>query len=200
MTFNALSPAVFLDRDGTINQDREDYVKSLEEFELLPEALRGIAALSKSDAKIVVVSNQSGIARGYFTLQTLDAMTERMVEAVTDMGGRIDGTYYCTHGPEDRCECRKPLTGLLSRAAKELHLDLSRSIMVGDSFRDMIAGHAAGCEATVLVLTGKTSSDRARHGLDWKTPPDLIAEDLGVAAPWIFRRLMSSGSPTAVIV
>jgi D-glycero-D-manno-heptose 1,7-bisphosphate phosphatase len=190
-------PAVLLDRDGALNRDRDDFVRTLDDFEVFPQAMRAIAAFARSGLKVAVVSNQSGIARGYLTAETLDAMTEKLRTAAAAAGGRIDGAYHCPHGPDDGCECRKPLAGLLHRAAADLRLDLSRSVMVGDSERDLAAGAAAGCRAAVLVLTGKTPPEKASSALSWMTPPDFIAPTLEEAVPWIVRKIeerVESGS------
>ena len=170
-----------------LNRDRDDFVRTLEEFELYPQAVRAAARLSQAGWAVVVASNQSGIARGYVTAEALSAMMDRLRGAVEAEGGRIDGIYHCPHGPSDSCECRKPLPGLLRHAARELGLDLSRSVMVGDSERDLAAGKAAGCRAVLLVLTGKVKPEDGPVWESWAVPPDHVAPTLDEAAEWIIR-------------
>ena len=170
-----------------LNRDRDDFVRTPEEFELYPEAVRAAARLSRAGWAVVVASNQSGIARGYIREDALAAMMDRLRSAVEDEGGKIDGIYHCPHGPKDSCPCRKPLPGLLRTAARELGIDLSRSVMVGDSERDLAAGVAAGCRAAVLVLTGKVKPDDGPVWEAWATSPDHVALTLHEAADWILR-------------
>ncbi|MBW3624100.1 MAG: D-glycero-beta-D-manno-heptose 1,7-bisphosphate 7-phosphatase [Armatimonadetes bacterium] len=188
-----LRPAVFLDRDGVLNRDREEFVRTLEEFELYPQAVRAAARLSRAGLPVVIASNQSGIARGYLPEATADAMMHRLKEAVEAEGGRIAGIYHCPHSPEDGCDCRKPLPGLLLQAARDLHLDLSRSVMVGDSKRDLEAAAAAGCAATVLTLTGKVKPDDGPVWESWQVKPDHVSPTLEAAVPWILARMGRSG-------
>ncbi len=125
--------AVFLDRDGVINRDRPDFVKSWEEFEFLP-----------------VITNQSGIGRGLLTEETLEQMHAQMIDQVRASGGRIDAIYYCPHVPNVGCECRKPATGLFFEAARDLNIDLATSWAIGDSHRDAQAANRAGVQAILL--------------------------------------------------
>lgn len=145
--------AVFLDRDGVINRDRGDYVRSWEEFEFLPGALNALRLLATGPHRIIVVSNQSAIGRGLVSREAVDAIHDRMVEAVRAGGGRIDAIYYCPHSPEADCPCRKPRPGLLLRAARELDIDLRGSWLIGDDLRDLESAVAAGVRP-VLVQTG----------------------------------------------
>lgn len=187
----SLRRAVFLDRDGVLNNDFPEsvrgpagHVKSLEEFRLIRSSVGAIAALSRAGLFVCVVSNQSGIARGYFTEADFESMSRALREAVATEGGRIDAIYHCPHMPDAGCSCRKPLPGMLLSAAEEHGLDLSRSVMVGDSRTDILAGEAAGC-ATVLVLSGKVTGDRWRR---WETQPDHVADNLCAAVPWVLAR------------
>ncbi|MGM0821991.1 MAG: D-glycero-beta-D-manno-heptose 1,7-bisphosphate 7-phosphatase [Pseudomonadota bacterium] len=146
---------VILDRDGVINQDSDDYVKSLDEWIPYPGAIEAIARLSRSGWTVAVATNQSGIARGYYGEKELDAMHQRLRELVGELGGDIAHIAYCPHGPDDGCECRKPSHGLLEEIRSTLALEsLEGSWMVGDSLRDLQAGEAMGCRS-VLVRTGK---------------------------------------------
>lgn len=187
--------AVFLDRDGVMNRERDDFVKSMEEFELFPQAVRAAAKLSRHRMAVVVISNQSGIARGLVSAEVVSAMMSRLKEAVLAEGGRIDAIYHCPHGPGDSCECRKPLPGMFLQAAQELNLDLLHSIVVGDSERDLAAGKAAGCGACVLVLTGKVPPESGPVWTSWKTPPNHVAPTLEAAVPWILERISLAPSP-----
>ncbi|MFD1382952.1 D-glycero-beta-D-manno-heptose 1,7-bisphosphate 7-phosphatase [Rhodanobacter aciditrophus] len=148
-------PVILLDRDGVINQDSKEYVKSVDEWIPLPGSIKSIAALSKAGFKIFVVTNQSGIARGYYDEVTLGHMHKKMTDLVEAEGGVIDGIEYCPHGPDDACDCRKPKSGMIERIEAKLGVDFTQSpaIMVGDSLRDLQAGINRGC-APVLVLTG----------------------------------------------
>lgn len=157
-----MSRTFFLDRDGVINRKMPEprYVTSWEEFEFLPGALEGLAALANMDARIVVVSNQRGIARGVYTEQTLEDIHQRMKAAVEAAGGRIDAIYYCPH--EGGCKCRKPEIGMFERAAREVPgVDLADAIVIGDNVCDIEAAARLGRPA-VLVASG----ERRREILD----------------------------------
>ena len=142
--------AVFLDRDGVINRDRADYVKSWEEFVFLPRSLEALALLAKTPNKIIIATNQSAVARGLVTEIGLREMHERMLEQICGHGGRIDAIYYCPHLPDTGCGCRKPAPGLFLKAAMETGVDLSSSWAIGDSHRDVEAAHRAGVKAFLL--------------------------------------------------
>ena len=146
--------AVFLDRDGVINQNRSDYVKTWEEVSFLPDVFPALARLSSTPFCIVLVSNQSPIGRGILSCAEVEAINRRMVAEIERQGGRIDAVYYCPHRPDEGCDCRKPRPGMLLRAACELDLDLSGSYLVGDAVSDVEAALAAGC-SPILVLTGR---------------------------------------------
>jgi histidinol-phosphate phosphatase family protein len=143
-------PAVFLDRDGVINADRLDYVKSWEEFQFLPCSLEALAALSKARYRIVVITNQSAVGRGLLTEAALQQIHTRMIERVRATGGRIDAVYYCPHTPNARCYCRKPAPGLFLEAARNSGIDLTSSWAIGDSHRDVEAANRAGVQAILL--------------------------------------------------
>ena len=186
-------PAVFLDRDGTINEQM-GYVNHLSRFQLLPGVARAIRSLNEAGLPVVVVTNQSGLARGYFPESLLEAVHAEMYRLLAQEGARLDGLYVCPHHPEAKeerfrldCDCRKPRTGLLERAAAELGLDLGRSYMVGDRWSDLRCGAAVGA-TTVLVLTGYGRGDAAYVGPGQTVPPDHVAEDLEAAARWILDR------------
>ena len=146
--------AVFLDRDGVINENRQDYVKTWDEFIFMPRALESLGLLAYSEFFVVVVSNQSAIHRGLVSSAMVEEINCRMVNQVKKTGARIDGVYYCPHIPSEACHCRKPLPGLFLRAAEDMQIDLERSYCVGDKLTDVAAGKAAGCR-NILVLTGE---------------------------------------------
>jgi D-glycero-D-manno-heptose 1,7-bisphosphate phosphatase len=148
-----LVSTIFLDRDGVINENRADYVKSWDEFRFLPGARESIARLTRAGHRIVVCSNQAGIARGTIALEVLEEIHNRMIVGVAEMGGVIEKIYYCPHAKDANCLCRKPRPGLLLRARDELGIDLNDAIFIGDSMTDVCAGLAAGVH-TILVLTG----------------------------------------------
>ena len=186
-------PAVFLDRDGTINEQM-GYINHLSRFRLLPGVAEAIRTLNEHGLPVVVVTNQSGLARGYFPESLLDEVHQEMRRLLALEGARIDGLYVCPHHPEAKearfrvnCNCRKPKTGLLEQAAAELRLDLLRSYMVGDRWSDLRCGAAVGA-STILVLTGYGRGDVAYIGPGQAVQPDHVAEDLLAAAEWIIAR------------
>jgi D-glycero-D-manno-heptose 1,7-bisphosphate phosphatase len=153
--------AVFLDRDGVINENRSEYVKSWDEFHFLPGALASLARLAQSPFSIVVVSNQSAINKGLVSWAEVNQVNAQMVRQVKANGGRIDGIYVCPHRPDEGCRCRKPEPGLLLQAAAELSIDLRSSFLVGDALADMQAGLNGRC-LPLLVLTGRGQEELAR--------------------------------------
>ena len=153
---------VILDRDGTINVDSDDFIKSPEEWLPLPGSLEAIALLNSHGFKVVVISNQSGVARGLFDFATLEAIHAKMKQMVKDAGGEIETIYFCPHGPDDACDCRKPKDGLFRRFAADYSDDLSQIYAVGDSFRDLQAAKSAGAKP-ILVKTGKGRNTLLKH-------------------------------------
>ncbi len=175
-------PAVFLDRDGVLNVVlRGDYVRSMAQFEWLPGALEAIARLTAAGWPVVVVTNQSGIAKGLYTRADLEGIHEAMRRELEEHGGRVAAFYHCPHRDEDACDCRKPLPGMLLRAARDLDLDLSRSFFVGDSEIDMQAGRAAGCRV-LAVTTGLFSADEVAR---WTPAPERVFRGVLEAAEWL---------------
>ena len=148
---------VFLDRDGVINRNRKnDYVKSWDEFEFIPNSLRAIQHLTDAGHRLIVVTNQSCINKGIVAPRTLDGIHQRMMSEIERSGGRIHAIYHCPHREDEGCSCRKPKPGLLIQAAHEHGIDLPRSYLVGDSIRDIAAGQELGCQS-FFVLTGNYS-------------------------------------------
>lgn len=168
---------VVLDRDGVINADSAAFIKSPAEWRPLPGSLAAIAALHRAGLRVVVASNQSGLARGLFDQAVLEAIHGKMLRAVEAAGGRLHGVYYCPHGPDQGCDCRKPAPGLLRRIATDFQVAPDSLIMVGDAERDLQAAWALGARA-VLVLTGK-----GRQTLETMArPPAEVYPDLAAAA------------------
>jgi D-glycero-D-manno-heptose 1,7-bisphosphate phosphatase len=182
--------AVFLDRDGTIIVLVE-YLSDPEKTELLPEAAEAVRMFNEAGLKVIVVTNQSALARGYFTEDVLDAIHERMERLLEEQGARIDALYYCPHHPDEDCDCRKPRPGLLQMAAREKGIDLARSFMVGDRMIDVECGKAAGCKG-IMVLTGYGAGELALRE-SWETMPDHITNDLLGAAEWIIKEMEEEG-------
>lgn len=145
---------VILDRDGVINQDSDSYIKSVDEWHAIPGSLEAIARLVRAEYQVVVVSNQSGIARGLFNFDTLNKIHNHMLEQIHHKGGEIDAIFFCPHGPDDGCHCRKPLPGLFIELAERLNAELGGVVTVGDSMRDLVAAAAVGARP-FLVGTGK---------------------------------------------
>ena len=147
--------AVFLDRDGVIIQNRKNYVRTWKDVEFIPSSLHALTLLSQTPYKIIIVTNQSAIGRGVITLKQAEAINQRIIEEITDAGGRVDGLFLCPHSPYDHCSCRKPLPGLILKAADDLSINLPSSAMIGDALTDIQAGSAAGIKALFLVKTGR---------------------------------------------
>lgn len=145
---------IILDRDGVINHDSPDYIKNPSEWIPIPGSLEAIARLSQTGWKVIIATNQSGIAKGLFDTQTLNDIHRRMHRSLADMGGRIEAVFFCPHGPDDGCLCRKPAPGMFYDIKARFELNLDGVPIVGDSLRDLQAGVAAGCDPW-LVLTGK---------------------------------------------
>lgn len=152
---------VILDRDGTINHDRDDYIKSAAEWLPLPGALEAIARLTHAGWHVVVASNQSGLGRGLFDVATLNAMHAKMHKLLAAVGGRVEAIFYCPHAPDQACECRKPRPGLFRQIGERYGVQLKGVPVVGDSARDLMAGSELGCEPH-LVLTGKAEMLRGQ--------------------------------------
>ncbi|MGD0114455.1 MAG: D-glycero-beta-D-manno-heptose 1,7-bisphosphate 7-phosphatase [Dehalococcoidia bacterium] len=178
-------PTIFLDRDGVVNRNRDDYVKCWQEFEFLPGSLDALRLLAKRDVRVVIVTNQSPVGRGIISSQTLDAIHRRMTAEVEAHGGRIDAILCCPHTPTAGCGCRKPRPGLIVEAMRRFRIDPESTCFVGDSPSDMKAAQAAGIPF-VMVLTGKRTRPSLRraggsHPLRW------VAPDLEAAARWFLR-------------
>lgn len=174
---------VILDRDGVINEDSDDYIKSLDEWRPIAGSIDAIARLSKHGFTVAVATNQSGLGRGLFTLDDLEAMHDRLREMVESAGGHVAGIFYCPHTPEDHCACRKPRSGLIDAIEREFDTSARGAWFIGDSQRDLEAAAAKGC-VPVLVRTGKGKIAEqqlaADTGLQWRDVQ--IFDDLAAAA------------------
>ncbi|MDE3225058.1 MAG: lipopolysaccharide heptosyltransferase II [Nitrospirota bacterium] len=180
---------VFLDRDGTVNRDTS-YIKRPEELEVLPGVVDAVARLKRAGARIVLVTNQSGVARGFFSVETLKSIHAKLLALLEAGGGTLDAMYFCPHHPDDGCSCRKPGTAMVERAAADLGLDLSASYVVGDQTRDIELGRRIGAR-TVLVTTGPTSQEALAALEAEGRGPDHVAPDLAEAAAWILDDVSS---------
>lgn len=183
--------AVFLDRDGTICEE-VGYLESIWQMRLIPRAGEAVRLLNEQGFKVVVVTNQSGVARGFFPESILEKIHAEMSLQLRKEGAYLDGIYYCPHHPTEgtapylqECDCRKPATGLLLRAAESLNLDLPSSYMIGDHISDIECGQRVGAE-TVLLLTGHGQEALAKRET-WTKLPSYIAADLYEAAHWVIR-------------
>jgi len=172
--------AVFLDRDGVIIQEPPHYAHKLSQIRLLPRAADAIRLLNKDKFTVIVVSNQAGIARGYYPEEDTILFNRGVKEVLAQEGAHIDAMYYCPHHPDAKiekyrldCDCRKPKPGMLKRAEKELNIDLKRSFMIGDKLSDIETGKRAGCK-TIMVKTGLGAEELESKEIDC----DYIADDL----------------------
>jgi D-glycero-D-manno-heptose 1,7-bisphosphate phosphatase len=177
---------VILDRDGVINEDSDDYIKSVDEWIPLPGAIDAIAKLSNAGFDVVVATNQSGLGRGLFTLDDLEAMHQKLVGLVEERGGRIAGIFYCPHRPEDECDCRKPKPGMIDAIRDVMGEDVSGCPIVGDSLRDLQAGVARGCKP-ILVQTGKGAQTLTKLSGDPISSLTVVVADLAAAADHIIN-------------
>ena len=192
---------VILDRDGTINHERDDYIKSAEEWVPLPGAMEAIARLNHAGWHVVVATNQSGIGRGLFDMAALNAMHTKMHQLLAKQGGRVDAVFFCPHTPEDQCACRKPQPGLFNMIGERFGVALDGVPMVGDLPRDVLAAQSVGCEPH-LVRTGQAASMTEAELIELRRKvPDLtIHPDLSSFADFVIlrdRRSHGEDSPVA---
>lgn len=167
---------IILDRDGVINQDSAQFIKSPDEWKPIPGSLEAIAKLEEAGYRVVIATNQSGVGRGLFDMDTLNAINDKMIRLVGQAGGRIDAIFFCPHPADSTCDCRKPKAGLFMQIAERFNVDLKGVPTVGDSLRDLEAGLAVGC-TPYLVLTGKGTKTALDPALPIGTKifPDLAA-------------------------
>ncbi|MEI7645204.1 MAG: HAD-IIIA family hydrolase [Chloroflexales bacterium] len=175
--------AIFLDRDGVINENRADHVAVWGQFRILPGALEALALLSQRGFRIFIVTNQACINRGLVERTTVDAIHLRLAQMAQDHGARIDDIRLCPHRPDEGCSCRKPQPGMLLDLAREHKINFGRTTMIGDALSDIAAGRAVGCQ-TVLVRSGR-GADQCRMLTGGAPQPDYIAADLLAASRWL---------------
>ena len=191
-----VNKAVFLDRDGVITQEPPNYAHRIDQLKLIPKSAEAIRILNKNGFKVVVVSNQSGLARGYYQEKDVEIYNGAMKKELKKRGAYVDAIYYCPHHSEAKieayridCDCRKPKPGMLKRAEKDLNLDLKQSFLVGDKTSDIEAGYRADCK-TILVLTGH-GSDELKKNTNMNIKADYILKDLYTASQMINKMLKS---------
>jgi D-glycero-D-manno-heptose 1,7-bisphosphate phosphatase len=180
-----MEAALFLDRDGVIIENRENYVRSCGDVAFLPAALAALRKAAASPYKIILVTNQSAIGRGIITMAQADTINHHIVGEIENAGGRVDAVFMCPHTPQDQCDCRKPRPGMLLQATEQFNLDLSHSFMIGDSLTDLLAGRAAGVRESIIVRTGRGAVQAAlpeAHVLQ----PFLSFDSLYEALEYIF--------------
>jgi D-glycero-D-manno-heptose 1,7-bisphosphate phosphatase len=192
---NMWRPALFLDRDGVINYNRADYVRNWSEFEFLPGVLNALPLLSKLDWLIIVVTNQSAIGRGLVEEEEVRQIHQRMLDRVKSAGGLIHHVFYCPHHPAENCDCRKPKPGLLLHAKEHLHIDLARSVLIGDALTDLDAARSVGC-LPILVKTGR-GLDQLSLLPEEKQQEILVVDDLaaGIAQVLLWQERKQASDP-----
>lgn len=169
-------PAIFVDRDGTLNE-LVGYLNDIDAFELFPWSHEAIRLINRSGYLAVVVTNQSGVARGIYSEELVRAVHSRMKETLESADARLDGIYYCPHDGSGECDCRKPKPGMLERAEKDLDIDMSRSWVIGDSYSDLELAWNVGARAA-LVMTGYGRGNYEHHRDSWNRQPDIVAPNL----------------------
>jgi D-glycero-D-manno-heptose 1,7-bisphosphate phosphatase len=178
-------PAVFLDRDGTISED-VGYLNDVSQFRIFPFAAEAIRKLNDANLPVIVVTNQSGVGRGFFAESMVHTVHQEMTQQLAAAGAHLTAIYYCPHTSDDDCECRKPKPGMIRQAAREYGVDLARSFVVGDRYGDVELAQANGGRG-VLVRTGYGEEDLRSNGAGWPRQPDFVADDLAGAVDWILE-------------
>jgi D-glycero-D-manno-heptose 1,7-bisphosphate phosphatase len=186
-------PAIFLDRDGVLIENRSDYVRDWSQVKIIPEAIHALSLATAKNYKIIIVTNQSAVGRGLVLQTNAEEINRQLVNLIYHRGGQVDGVYMCPHKPDDNCVCRKPMPGLLLQAAKELSLDLQRSWMIGDAWSDLQAGQRAGVRHTILLKTGR-GSEQLLQPCPEEITGHLIFDNLLLA----FDAIFSIGNTEAI--
>lgn len=186
-----LQRVVFLDRDGVINRDSPDYIKSWSEFELLPGSVEALRRLTTHGFTTIIITNQSAVNRKLISRNALLYIHARLKAIVKSHGGKIENIFFCPHTPEEGCDCRKPKPGLILQARKMHRIDLSTSCMVGDSAKDIACARNAGCRSAVLVKTGN-GIEAEKILADQNISPDHVAQNLYAATHWIIAQHAAS--------
>ena len=191
--------AIFMDRDGTV-LDEVGYVNHVDRVRMLPNSPAAVRRANEAGFQVVVVTNQAGVARGYFPESLVTDVNDLLRALLAEQGARVDGIYYCPHHPtvgpdpyRKECDCRKPRPGMLLRAAEEMGIDLSTSYVVGDTVKDVEARHNVGA-TSVLLRTGYGRGELELHSAGWKRHPHHIADDLLAAVDWIVAREQGASS------
>lgn len=179
-----ITKLIILDRDGVINKDSINYIRSPEEWIPIPKSLEAIAKLNQAGFKVVVATNQSGVGRGYFPLERLNAIHQKMRQSLERVGGKIDGIFFCPHAVEANCKCRKPLPGLLVEISERLGIDMKYVPVIGDSYRDLQSAWAVGARG-ILVKTGKGLNTLAQYKNELSTTE--VFADLAAAVEYILE-------------
>lgn len=178
-----MNRAVFLDRDGVIIQEPPHYAHTPDQMRLIPRTEEAIRLLNENDFKVIVVTNQTGIAKGYYTEKDVISFNQLMKEELELYNAKIDAILYCCHNPGDNCDCRKPKPGMLKKAEKEFDIDLQKSFLIGDKNSDILAGRNVGCK-TCLVLTGHGTEELKKYDIKY----DFIAKNLYGAVKYILYK------------
>ena len=182
-----LKKVVFLDRDGVINRDSPNYIKSRSEFEFIPGSIAAIAKLTANGFTSIVITNQSALARKLISPAELDAVHSMMKKSIAAGGGRLTDIFFCPHLPDDGCGCRKPKPGLIFQARRRYNIDLAEAVMVGDSPKDIACARNAGCGGAILVQSGKKPRGEPILKAD-QIMPDHVAANLQQAVKWIIDK------------
>ncbi|MFA6609964.1 MAG: HAD family hydrolase [Candidatus Omnitrophota bacterium] len=181
--------AIFIDRDGVINKDpggwtEHSYVTDPKDLHILPGVIDALKLLDRNNIKVIVISNQAGVSKGYFTKEMLMRVTSKMLDEIGKKGARIEEVIYCMHRNEDNCNCRKPKTGMLEKAIDKYNISVRETFFVGDSEVDIIAGKRMGLK-TVFVQSGKATKDDVKK---WQGKPDYVFNDLLSAVKWMLTK------------
>ncbi|MCP4747661.1 MAG: D-glycero-beta-D-manno-heptose 1,7-bisphosphate 7-phosphatase [Desulfobacteraceae bacterium] len=184
--------AVFLDRDGVINKDSDDYIKNWEEFEFLPGSLEALNHLARAKCKVIVITNQSIVNRALAPLEQLQRIHRKMRETIERTGGYIEDIFFCPHRPDEKCSCRKPKPGLIEQACRVHHIDPADAVMVGDNAKDIQCGQSAGCAYTVLVETGNGQSAKKELASKGIRPSVVVADLLHASELILNEKLVRS--------
>jgi D-glycero-D-manno-heptose 1,7-bisphosphate phosphatase len=177
-------PFIILDRDGVINHDSDVYIKSPDEWLPIPRSLEAVATLNRAGYRVLVATNQSGVARGFYSIDTLDQIHEKMMRELAAVGGYVDEIFFCPHHPDEKCACRKPQIGMVLAIQKKYNLNLADTFFIGDSYADMAGAIAAGCKP-LLVLTGNGYLTLAKHP-DFENIPKFA--DLSAAVEYVLSQ------------
>jgi D-glycero-D-manno-heptose 1,7-bisphosphate phosphatase len=188
-----MKAAIFLDRDGVIIENRKNYVRSWEDVVFIPDALSALRSGYHQPYQFILITNQSAIGRGLISLTQANKINQRIKAMVEESGGRLDGVYMCPHTPQDACHCRKPQPGMLLQAATQLHIDLTRSYMIGDALSDLGAGKAAHVQEVILVRTGRGTLQETLPEAQ-QLQPFRVFDTLSVSFDYIFSQPRSSDS------